>query len=354
MRAVRVFGFFVSVIVTGCGGGGGGEGTSSTPVATAPAPAPTEPIASPIESAALQTAVAPSYATDSYQAGAFRRLNEFRLSMGLGPLNQNMKIDDAAVNHQNYVRLNSSGADAHHEIAGNPGFTGINPLDRETFAGYPAVIAGEVIAFSNNLSKGEGMAIDNLINSVYHRNVMMNQSLTAVGMAAESQDSPLYIDMGATMFQRNAGDYVGVYPIDHQTGVWLTHGLESPNPFYQEIEATQENMCAKTSSPISIATENSTILTVTSYTVTEAGQATSLDARLITKATSAQDNTYLRSNVAFLIGKAPFKANTSYTVHFVGKATGSVTGTKNGMAIDKTWTFTTGSYTRGCEYVTKT
>jgi len=343
----------VIVALSGCGGGG--DNGSSTLIGTSPTPTPapttTVPAAPPVQTASLQTAVAPNYAANSYQAGVFARLNEFRTSMGLGPLNQNTKIDDAAINHQNYVRLNNSGGDAHHEIAGNPGFTGVDPLARENYAGYPAVIAGEVIAFSNILEKHEGMAIDNLINIVYHRNVMMNQNIITVGMAAETQDNPLYIDMGATTFQRNSGDYVGVYPVDHQTGIWLTHGLETPNPFYLEMEMTQANMCTKTSSPISIATENSTTLSVTSFTVTETGQTSPLDARLITKATSPQDGSYLGANVAFLIGKAPFKANTSYTVHFVGNATGRATGTTGGMAIDKTWTFTTGSYDRGCSFV---
>ena len=210
------------------------------------------------------------------------------------------------------------------------------------------MIAGEVIAFSGDISNPNAQAIDNLINSVYHRNGMMTQSFTTVGMASETTIDPLYTDFGATTFQRNAGDYVGIYPANQQTGVWLTHSPESPNPFYQEMDATQDNMCTKTSSPISIATESSTTLSVTSFTVTEAGQTSPLDARLITKATSTQDNSYLGTNVAYLIGKAPFKPSTTYTVHFVGKATGNATGTANGLAIDKTWTFTTGTYKRGC------
>lgn len=263
-------------------------------------------------------------------------------------MNQNTKLDDAARNHQAYVRMNSSGGDTHHEIAGKPGFTGTDPKDREVYAGYAATVASEAIAFGSMSNNTTGESINVLINSLYHRSAMMSQGFTGVGVAPEGDFDPAYYDMGAIKTQRNAGDYVVIYPIDKQTGVRLTHGLEVPNPFYPEMDATQENMCAKTSSPVSVATEASTTLTVKSFTISEAGETTPLDARLLTKSASAQNNSYLSANVSFLIGKAPFKESTNYTVHFFGKATDSAIGTTNGIAIEKIWTFTTGSFKRGC------
>lgn len=333
----------VAVLLTACGGGGN---NSSSPVATTP-PAPTTPIAM-VQAANLQAAVTPAYATGSYSETAFNQLNSFRTAQGLGPLNQSANIDVAAKNHQEYVRINVGGSDPHSETAGKPGFTGVTPKDRMIAAGYPAVTSSEVIAFSVQYPDPNASAIKNLINGLYHRAGMMTQGLTSIGMAAEDTDNPLYVDMGYTKAQVNAGDYVGVYPVNGQTGVWLVHSVESPNPFYQEMEMSLANMCAKTSSPVSIATEASTTLSVTSFTITEAGQSTPLDVRLITKATSTQDNTYLTSNVAFVVAKTPFKANTVYNVHFLGKATGGATGTASGLTIDKSWYFTTGSYTRGC------
>jgi uncharacterized protein YkwD len=336
----------VALALAGCGGGGG----SSTPVASNPTtPAvPTAP-ASTVQAASLQNAGAPTYTAGSSAELAFKKINAFRAAQNLGPLNQNANADIAAKNHQAYVALNNSGANGHVEVAGTPGFTGVNVKDRLVAAGYPAVIAGEVIAFSMEFPNPDTSAVDNLINSVYHRASMMYQGFTTVGVAGEDATNPLYMDFGATKAQLNAGDYVGVYPANGQSGVWLTHGVEVPNPFYQEMEMTQANMCTKTSSPISLTTEASTTLSVTSFTVTEAGQTTPLDVRLITSATSTQDTTYLGTNVAFVVGKAPFKANTTYNVHFVGKATGAATGSANGLSIDKSWSFTTGSYKRGCQ-----
>jgi uncharacterized protein YkwD len=335
----------VALTLAGCGGGGG----SSTPVASSPtAPAvPTTPVST-VQAASLQDAVAPTYTAGSSSDVEFKKINAFRAGQGLGPLNQNANADIAAKNHQAYVAVNVSGANAHVEVAGTPGFTGATVKDRLIAAGYPAVIAGEVIAFSPEFPNPDLSAVDNLINTVYHRAGMMYQAFTTVGIADENATNPLFMDLAATKSQVNAGDYVGVYPTNGKTGVWLTHGVELPNPFYQEMEATQANMCAYTSSPVSLASEASTSLSVTSFTITEAGQTTPLDVRLITSATSTQDTTYLGTNVAFIVGKVPFKANTTYNVHFVGKATGTATGSTAGLSIDKSWSFTTGSFKRGC------
>jgi uncharacterized protein YkwD len=350
MRVVHLSAASLAVALTlgGCGGGGG----SSTPISSNPTTptVPTTPTApvSAAQAANLQSAVSSTYAAGSTADIAFKKLNAFRAVQGLVPVNQNANADIAAKNHQAYVAQNNSGANGHFEVAGNPGFTGVDPKARLVAAGYPATIASEVIAFGLEQGNPNATAVDNLINTVYHRATMMYQGFTVVGTAGDDSTNPLYVDFGATKAQVNAGDYVGVYPANGQTGVFLTHSTESPNPFYLEMDMTQANMCTKTSAPVSVASEASTVLSVTTFTITEAGQTTPLDLRVITSATSAQDATYLGQNVAFVVGKAPFKPNTTYNVRFVGKATGTATGTTSGLTIDKSWSFTTGSYKRGC------
>jgi uncharacterized protein YkwD len=341
----------ISLAVVGCGGGSGNSDkypfaiNPNTPVSP---PTPASPVTQSPQEAHLQAAVAPTYNAGSSEAFALIKLNAFRAVQGLGPLNQNANADIAAKNHAAYVTTNQSGATPHAEVAGKLGFTGVDAMDRLIAAGYPAKSAMEVIAFSMQFPSPDASAIDNLANTVYHRASMMYQGMTTVGIAPENQDSPLYVAIGRTTPQVNAGDYVGMYPANNQTGVWLTHSVESPNPFYQEMAMSQENMCTKTSAPVSMTSEASTTLNVTSFTVTEEGQTAPLDVRLITKATSSQDNTYLTPNVAFLVGMAPFKPNTKYNVHFVGKAIGAATGSAAGLIIEKSWDFTTGSFKRGC------
>lgn len=340
----------IAIALSGCGGGGSGNSSAplatipTTSTSTSPSPAP----ASPVQASSFQTAVGASYSSGTSEQVSFAKLNAFRAGQGLGPLNQSVLIDDAAKKRAAYVTMNESGADPHNEVLGRRGFTGATAIDRVRAAGYQAVTATEVIAFSVQFPNLESTAIDNLINTVYHRSALMYQGMTDVGFSGENANSPLYANLAAIKPQLTAGDYIGVYPTNNLTGVWLTHGVESPNPFYLEMEMSQANMCTKTSSPISIASEASTTLSVSTFSVTEEGSAAVLDSRLITKATSTQDNAYLPPNVAFLVGKAPFKANTKYSVRFIGKATGAATGTKDGLSIEKVWSFTTGSFKRGC------
>lgn len=339
----------IVMALAGCGGGGGNSTASTAPVGNPPPIAPTTPTApvSTVQPAALQTATAATYMAGTSEEHAFKKLNAFRAAQGLGPLNQNAKIDMAAKNHAAY-QVTTPGGDVHSEVQGKPGFTGVDVQARLVTAGYQAVQSTEVIAFSSMRSDPDASPIDNLVNGIYHRSAMMYQGMTEVGFAPEMEMAPLIADIATMKKQVNAGDYVGVYPANNQTGVWLTHSVESPNPFYMEMEMTQDNMCTKTSSAVSVASEASTTLGVTTFTVTEEGQTMPLAVRLITKATSTQDQTYLPSNIAFVIGKAPFKANTKYNVVFVGKATGAATGTSNGLSIERKWSFNTGSYKRGC------
>jgi uncharacterized protein YkwD len=353
VRSMRLFALsaVISLAIAGCGGGSGSGGENPVainPVTPVSPPVPASPVVSSPQEAHLQAAMAPTYNTGSSESLALIKFNAFRAAQGLGPLNQNANADIASKNHAAYVTANQSGGTPHAEVAGKPGFTGVDAMDRLIAAGYPAKSATEVIAFSMQFPSPDASAIDNLANTVYHRASMMYQGMTTVGIAPETQDSPLYVAIGLTTPQVNAGDYVGMYPANNQANVWLTHSVESPNPFYQEMAMSQENMCTKTSAPVSLTSEASTTLNVTTFTVTEEGQTAPLDARLITKVTSAQDNTYLTPNVAFLVGKAPFKPNTKYIVHFVGKAIGAATGSAAGLMIEKSWNFTTGTFKRGC------
>lgn len=342
-----------TLLFAGCGGGGSSSSpAATTPVAVAPVspvtPTPPTTPATAVQAASLQAAAVSNYTVGSNAESMFKSVNALRASMGLGPLVQNANVDIAVKNHANYVQTNQSGADPHGEVTGKPGFTGASVLDRVTAAGYAATTASEVIGFSPTWPSTTYNSVDTLASVLYHRNVMTLQGMTAIGVSGEDQANAGFIDIAAIKQQVNAGDYVGVYPVDQQANVWLTHGVESPNPFYQEFDMTLANVCTKTSYPVSLASEASTTLAVTSFTITEDGQTTPLDLRLFTKATSAQDAAYLGANVAFVVGKAPFKKSTKYNVHFIGTATGAATGSTTGLKIDKSWSFTTGTYTHGC------
>lgn len=330
----------ISILLSACGGGGGG-GSTSTPSApangvTQPPPVVTAPASD------LQTTVpTPSYQTGSQELAFFNIINDFRSKLGLGLLAQNTKLDAANQNHLKYLLTNTdidfSAIDPatgrprfHIEDPARPNYTGITELDRANFTQYGGAYVGESGAYG--LGQGASTAITNLIATVYHRSGLMYQAPRDIGIAVGNDAyQTTVITFGyVTKRQTNASNYFGAYPADKQTGVPRVAYIETPNPL---PDVAYADFGTKTSFPINVVSAERSTLAVTSFTVTEQGQSTPLDARLLTKDTDP--NKDLDTNIAFLVGKAPFKANTTYNVSF--------TGTVNGASVSKSWSFTTGS-----------
>lgn len=332
----------ISVLLSACGGGGGGSTSTPAGAAQTTPPVQTVPTTPSIPTSDLQTTVpASTYQSGSQELTFFNLVNDFRSKLGLGLLAQNSKLDTADQNHLKYLLTNTdvdySAVDAatgrpkfHIEDPARPNYTGITEVDRANFTQYAGAYLGESGAYG--LGQGASYAVNSLIATVYHRSGLMFQAPRDIGIAiGNDANQTVVMTFGyVSKRQSNASDYFGAYPADKQTAVPRVSYVESPNP-YPDIALA--DFATKTSFPINVVTAENSTLVVTSFTVTEQGQSTPLDARLLTKATDP--NKELAGNTAFLVGKAPFKPNTSYTVHFEG--------TTNGVALVKTWTFVTGS-----------
>lgn len=216
----------------------------------------------------------------------------------------------------------------HIEHPSRPGFTGVQELDRAKFAQYAGVYVGETGSFG--LGKGAAKAFGDLLATVYHRAAFMYQAPRDIGIAVGTdKNQTVVVEFGyETKGQSNALDYFGTYPSDKQTGVPLVAASELPNPF---PDITLADFPLKTSYPINVVSAERSVLTVTSFTLTEAGQTAPLPTRRITKDTDP--NKYIASNSAYLVGKEPFKRNTTYNVTFLGAV--------NGVSVLKSWSFTT-------------
>lgn len=313
--------------LSACGGGGGGSSTTPPVSQTCGNGASDYPTCTPaVTPANLQTSVpAPTYATSSDELTTFTELNSFRKMMGLGLLAQNAALDTAAKNHSTYIVKNQ--IFGHVEDAAKFGFTGTNPQDRVYFAGYKGLVS-EVV--------GGGAApvgIRGLINTIYHRDALAYQGIKDVGISFNGEwATPVVIDFGAEKEQNNASNFTTTYPVDGQANLPLTMMVESPNPF-PELSTSNSDYPTKTSSPISFYAVTGSKVSVTSFTVTQSGQTSPLNVRLLTS--SNDPNKYVQSNVAHIVGTTPFQPNTKYVVNFVG--------TVNGVGVNKTWSFTTGS-----------
>lgn len=330
----------IVLILSACGGGGGGV---STPVAVTPpvtciapqvltngacvTPAPT------VTPADLQVSVpTPPFVSGSEDLKAFDFFNDFRSSLGLGKLAYSAELTKSASNHQAYIYLNykEPNFSFHIEDPTKLGFTGLGPFDRAHFAGYATNgRVSEDAAFHNTKSS----AFQRLIDTVYHRNDLMKQSYRDIGSNwSESPDGggSLIVNIGYKTAQRNASDFVMVYPRDGQTNISKSMCGESPWPF-PEIKVEQG--CTLVGYPISFIAEASQDLLVTSFTVVEGTQTTPMSAWLLTK--SNDPNLYLQKNEAYLTAKGALKPNTQYSVSFSGSI--------NGKPVEKKWSFTTGS-----------
>lgn len=284
-----------------------------------------------------QQEVAPTYSIGSNEYEAFTEINRIRKSIGLGVVNQNRFIDIAALNHANYIQQSYiAGENSHFEVTGRAGFTGANPVDRMKAAGYTLISSGSEV-MAPTVGKN---AITSLMNGVYHREILIDDIVSDVGIVSTNTNGTI-IDFGYTRnsMQSVKGDFIGTYPTDGETGIILTHVMEQPNPFAGEMEMTVQNMCAKTSSPVSVISQFGSKLSVTAFTIREFGASKDLDVRLLKNGISG--------NHAVIVAKEPFKQFQRYEVKFVGKVSGAKTAGE--FDVNKTWSFTTGTHFLNCK-----
>lgn len=334
----------VALFLAACGGGGSAPSASiiTAPPVAVPAPAPA-PVVTP---AAIQTSVpALTYAAISEEFQFITAWNQFRAQMGLGLLAQSAMLDKASLNHLEYVLKNDelNGGTVnfrmidpatnrpmfHIEQGGKPLFTGVQEFDRARSVGFTGSYVGEMLAFPGR--SGARVGLESLASGIYHRVGLMAQTANEVGITAGQDVSrTLVMEIGTTKAQSQASDYIGVYPSANQTGVGLNAGVESPNPF-PELSTANADFPTKTGYPVNVAVKEGVTLDVASFTLTEAGSAAPLDARILTSVNDP--NRYLASNIAFLVARAPLKVGTTYTAKFSGRM--------NNVLVNKEWQFTT-------------
>jgi len=333
----------VAMLLVACGGGGG-DSAPSTPVQSTPTTTtPPAPVVTPAD---IQTSVpAFTYAATSEENMFINALNTFRAQVGLGLLAQSPLLDKAAANHLAYVlkndvntggTLNMNSVDPvtgramfHIESGDKPLFTGIQEIDRAKSVGYAGVYVGEQGAFGGG--KAAQVAFDSLASTVYHRAGLMFQGPREVGIAVGQNSSQTFVmEVGYGRAQSQASDFVGVYPAANQTAVGLSAGVESPNPF-PDLSTANADFPTKTGYSVTVTVKEGAILELVSFTLTEAGVAAPLDARVMTK--DNDPNEYLAANFAVLVAKAPLKQNTKYMASFFGRV--------NNVAVKKDWSFTT-------------
>ena len=338
------------LITQACGGGSTPSTTVPPVVQTCDNGATNYPHSSTIPAKLQSTIMTPPYASGSEDLNVFNYFNDLRTTLGLGKLSYSAELDKASLNHSTYIKLNQVGG--FNETAGRPGFTGATLADRVVQAGYTDKLTG--LGVSGGLAFGSNKmgALKALLNSVYHRRILLQQMWTDVGTSmicisadnstcnrnANGEIIPDFLSVTVAHKnngqQRNASDFFMVYPMDKTTDVAISMVGETTNPFPQYPDGL---VWGKVGAPIEVAVEDSQTLSVQTFTITEDGTSSPLPATLMT--VQSDPNKLITKNEAFLIANMALKPNTKYTVSFVGTA--NIPGSKTVRSLTKTWSFTT-------------
>jgi len=315
-----------------CGGGGGGD----APPAPTPAPVPT-PAPTPSTPIAAQLTVPTPVGYDADRLAAFNRLNEIRLSAGLGMVAQNTMMDQAAQAHAEWMVVND--LLTHDETVGTAGFTGENWSRRDEAFGYVPVGGAEVI------SQGPAAAgVDILVNSAYHRTAILAIEPVDVGIGwsngkAANVLTPLVVDLtspgmdtvrGLGQSAQSSIHGAAIWPLDGARGVPLRLGFEIPNPV-----PTQDVLTLGT--PVSITAEASRTIRVSQFTLTNAATGAIVPTQLLTN--KSDTNFLIPESFVAAIPLAPLSADTAYRVDFSGSTVEFPSGAVE--VVSRTWSFTT-------------
>jgi hypothetical protein len=254
---------------------------------------------------------------------AWMLLNQTRVAAHSGCMKLVPELVKSAQSHCDYDVANmgnaSCTADAHTEISGCMGFTGMDVQSREIAAGYPMGMAYTEVAttFGNNPVQ----ALPNWIDTVFHRIPLLDPWIGDMGYGGAAGCDVIDIGLGMSSVP---ADTVVTYPYDGQTNVPPTwNGLEGPEP-----PAPAGGW--PSGYPINIYAQG---INVTQHVLTKDGDNTPIDHVFIDiNSTNISGlNSYFR-DTAFLYG-APLEVSTKYHVKIVGTHTGG--------ALNVEWTFTT-------------
>lgn len=309
-----------TLVVAGCGGGSGGGSSAPTTTPVVETPVVVTPVVTP---AAIVTSAPPSTYTGRL-LDAYQTINQNRLACGFGALAQNGKLDTSANAHAAYLTANGLGS-THDEIVGRPGFTGATVAARVAAAGYSGQ-SGEAVDVSSGATASGLSLVSGFLTAPYH----------AIGMLHGWRDVGLSLTSGTIVINYGLADGVPLqsssairtWPCDGMAGVPFGGAGETPTPFPNRPRDFNWG------TPIIVVASGS--LRITSATLT--GPSGSVPMAAIYADGQASDpNGFCKGSVACVIPEL-LNQNTKYDV--------SITGTVNGGAFERRFSFSTSGVLR--------
>ncbi len=320
----------LALLLSACGGGGGGSTSTASNTGTNSGSSSTSTSTAATGIPAGTTQVTPTYAPGSVQAAMFAQVNAYRTTCGFPAVQQNTLLDQAAQSHAQYMVLNG-GIVTDSETQGKPGFTGATGQDSADALGWPSnVFTGRMDGGTGSQSTPSAMGtamINTWAVGVYHQNGFLWESLMGLGVANESGASLDSLQIGGDFISIPQGNEPLTFPCQGVSG--LPYGQVAGG----ELPAPPNGSASGTGTPVTVVGNlgDQVVLSQASMINTTTGQAVSV---VILNSTT-DPNQELGAYEAVAYPTSPLSPNTTYQVN--------LSGTINGNAFSRSFTFTTGS-----------
>lgn len=331
-----------------CGGGGAGGVGGGPPVTVTPGN--------------LLMSMPPNpYPAGSADARNFAEINRIRIAGGFGAITEHPAMTLAARNHNNYEVVNIMAGnpvpDPHLETPGLPGFTGVTPGDRCTAAAKD--MSKDNFVACGEVRYGFGGSIDDMnVMGGYgatlgHLQIILDYRKNRGGLSLIDDPIPSNwhpwghgsfgtIDVGYVLGNEgrvasdNVNSVVGVYPFDGMTGV----GVGYTDPTCDDQGNALDWPGHYCNPGLTIAAQTTLLDTnpeVIAFSVRREGATTDVPTRRIIAGEPCcgpgTEPSY--PGWALLATTALLESNAKYVVTLKLRI--------NGVAADKTWSFTTGN-----------
>ncbi|WP_186057934.1 CAP domain-containing protein [Burkholderia gladioli] len=320
-----------------CGGGGGDSGSASNGSTNTGSTGNNQNPSNPgtPSTAVTGTVDSTQYPAGSAQLAALNLLNQYRTQCGFPALKQNTVLDQASQAHAQYMGLNELVTDS--EAASNQGFTGATYADRATHFGFPsnamgAGVSGGFAVTANGFSQtiaGSGF-VNSLLAGVYHLSAAMYPTDLAGFGEYETQSVVQGTNVTTAWQSLSLRDTSAAtlatapltFPCQGVSGVPYASRGETPTP---------PNVTGMWGTPITVVGNVTDTVTLSTAVLT----ATSGQVTLQVLNASSDPNKLIPQNAAVAYPTSPLTQNTEYSA--------TLTGTVNGQAFSRSFTFTTGT-----------
>jgi uncharacterized protein YkwD len=325
--ALTAVSFAAALALSACGGGGGGSNGSPSSAAAPSTPASSP---SPASSATTGNVTTPQYAGNSAKLGAFQLLNQQRQQCGFSALQENTILDQAAQAHADYLKTNNAFSDT--EVSSGVGYTGATYADRAVHFGYPQNVLATGVsggfyttATLTETQYGQQM-VYGWLSGVYHIAIGV-WPITAIGIGWSESTYNGFPEISASLsignMQTTSGTAPFTFPCQGTTGIAYSSGGETPTP---------PNTSGNWGTPVAVAGNPGDTIVLQSGTMTD-GSGHIINLQLLYSANDPNKLLPTFEGVAY--PTAPLSPNAQYSV--------SITGTVNGTAFTRNFTFTTGN-----------